>query len=124
VASARHFTDLDCWKLANELKVALYGVGSRPEIRRDSQFYDQLMDAAASAPRNIAEGFGRRTHREFARYLDIARASLNECNNHVRDAVDRGYLTKEESLELLRLVARSCGAISGLQRHLRATKGP
>jgi hypothetical protein len=38
-----------------------------------------------SAPRNIAEGFGRYDPREFARYLRIARASLMETRNHLND---------------------------------------
>ena len=124
MAGAHHFTELDCWQLANELKKSLYRVGKRPVVRKDTKFHDQLVDAAASAPRNIAEGFARRTHREFSRYLDIARASLNECDNHIRDAVDRGYLSKEESIDLLHMTARACGATAGLQRHLRNNPDP
>jgi four helix bundle protein len=80
---------------------------------------DQLRDAAASAPRNIAEGFGHRTHADVARYLDVARASLGECQNHLQDAVDRGYLDPEEFTRLNALSERACGAVAGLQRCLR-----
>ncbi len=121
---ARHFTDLDCWKLSTELKNALYEVARRPCVHRDLRFRDQLIDAAASAPRNIAEGFGRRTHREFARYLDIASGSLNECDNHIRDAVDRGHLAYEEAAPLLHLAKRARNATLALLRYLRDSPVP
>src|SRR5688572_31141678 len=50
----------------------------RPAIATDLKFHDQLSDAAASGPRNIAEGFGRYYHPEFARFARIAKASEQE----------------------------------------------
>ena len=116
---ARHFRELVCWQLARDLKSALYQVTDSEAVRRDLRFCDQLRDAAASAPRNIAEGFGRRTHADFAKFLDIARGSLMECQNHLQDAVDRGYLTSEDFSQLNSLAQRTCGAVAGLQRYLR-----
>ena len=88
-------------------------------MKRDLKFYDQLRDSAASAPRNIAEGFGRRSHPDFARFLDVARGSLGECQNHLLDAMDRGYLTEVDFASLNTLSERACGAIAALQRYLR-----
>jgi hypothetical protein len=56
---ARTFKELHAWQLANELKVAIYRLVEASKAERDFGFRDQLRDAAASAPRNIAEGFGR-----------------------------------------------------------------
>ena len=122
MAAAKHFTELICWQLATQLKVGIYLVARRGNVRRDRRFHDQLVDAAASAPRNIAEGFGRHTNAEFARFLDLARASLTESQNHLIDAVDRGYLTKQESATLTILAKRSCGAVAALQRYLRGRR--
>ena len=119
---ARAFTELDCWQLSEQFKLALYELVDRDPAKKDLKFRDQVRDAAASAPRNIAEGFGRRTDKEFARYLDVARGSLNECQNHLRDAVDRGYLNDPEFSSLLTLSKRAAGAVAGLQRWLRRTK--
>jgi four helix bundle protein len=124
MAVARHFTELDCWQLANDLKLKIYAVSERPALKRDRDYYDQIRDAAASGPRNIAEGFGRHTDPDFARFLDVARGSLMECQNHLKDGVDRGYLTQTECDELLILAKRSCGAVAGLQRHLRRRRKP
>jgi four helix bundle protein len=116
---AKHFSDLDCWKLSNELKVSIYAILRRPHVVGDLRFVDDVRDAAASAPRNIAEGFGRRSHREFAHFLDIARGSLHECQNHLNDAVDRGYIEPAECEALLTLSRRAAGATAALQRYLR-----
>jgi four helix bundle protein len=90
MAGARRFQELDCWQLANEFKRRIYEVTERPRWKRDLKFYEQIPDAAASAPRNIAEGYGRKTHADFAQLLDIARGSLMECENHLVDAVAVG----------------------------------
>ena len=45
-----------------------------------------------------------------------------ECQNHLHDGVDRGYLTPEECAAMIRLAKRTGGAISNLQRYLRGSK--
>jgi four helix bundle protein len=111
--------DLVCWQLSRQLKVAVYRFAEARAIKRDFRFYDQLRDSAASAPRNIAEGFGRRSHADFARFLDVARGSLAECQNHLLDAIDRGYLREADFTPMNALAERTSGAIAALQRYLR-----
>jgi four helix bundle protein len=118
MAGARHFRELNCWQLARELKMGLYGLVERPAIKNDVRFYEQVRTQRLRHL-EIAEGFGRRTHAEFARYLDIARGSLAECQNHLQDCVDRGYLEEAEFKRLNTLAERTCGAVARLQRYLR-----
>ena len=122
VAGARHFTELECWQLANELKRAIYQVSEQPIVKRDTKYYEQIRDAAAGAPRTIAEGFARRTHADFARFLDMARASLTECQNHLLDGIDRGYIKRDECDGMVALAKRACGAVAALQRYLRGKR--
>ena len=119
MSGAKDFKELACWQLANEFKLRIYRVVERPAVRRDFRFADQIREAAASAPRNIAEGFGRRTHAEFAHYLDIARGSLMESQNHLYDGVERGHLTAAERDEMILISKRAGRAIAALQRYLR-----
>ena len=123
VPGAHHFKELICWQLAYELKVGLYRLSRQPAVRRDLKYYEQIRDAAAADPRNIAEGFGRRTHADFAHFLDVARASLMECQNHLQDGVDRGYLSPAECNRMVILAKRAGGAVAGLQRDLRGDAG-
>jgi four helix bundle protein len=50
----------------------------RDGIRSDGDFCGQARRAANSACRNLAEGFWRYSHREFAHFVNIARGSLGE----------------------------------------------
>jgi hypothetical protein len=72
---AKNFTELIAWQLARELKLSVYQLVKHPKMARDFRFIDQITDAAASGPRNIAEGFGRFNRKEFAHFLKIAIAS-------------------------------------------------
>jgi four helix bundle protein len=47
--------------------------------------------AAVSVPANIAEGFRRRGRVEKARFMNIAEASLDECQYYLILANDLGY---------------------------------
>ncbi len=57
---------------------------------------DQLLRAARSVPTNIAEGHGRYTPADFARFLTIAHASLSEVDTHLEIAKRRGYLDEHQ----------------------------
>lgn len=120
----RSFTDLHCWQLANELKRGVYGLIDSTRARNDATFGGQIRDAAASAPRNIAEGFGRYQPREFSQYLRVANGSLMETSNHLRDGVDRGYFSQANIDPLLTLATRASAAVTALIRYLRRARPP
>ncbi|MGE5814113.1 MAG: four helix bundle protein [Acidobacteriota bacterium] len=123
---ARHFTELVCWQLSSELKRKIYAVMARPKVARDFKFCDQIRESARSAPRNIAEGFGKYNPPEFGRYLNIAAGSLAETQNHLRDAFDLQYVEQKEFGELWRLAKRARGATIALMNYLASCprKGP
>ena len=109
---ARHFTELACWQLSNELKVRVYELIARPKVTRDFKFCDQIRDSARSAPRNISEGFGKYDPPEFARFLNLAKGSLMETQNHLRDGLSQTYLSQEEFHDL------SCSPNARVRRRL------
>ena len=70
---------------------------------------DQWLRAAQSIPSNIADGHGKRSLKDRARFLDIARGSALECAAIQDVLVVSGGLTREASIEhkskLARIVA-------------------
>jgi four helix bundle protein len=124
MAGVKRFEDLAAWRLAVEVQTLADGLCARQRVVRDFKFRQQLADAAASAPRNIAEGFGRFGHAEFARFVGIARASEQEVLNHFRHALDSGYLAAEEFPGYETACKRALKASSGLLRYLRTPRAP
>jgi len=121
---AKDFTELAAWRLADELRRFVIEVTARPKVVRDFRFCNQCKDAARSAPSNIAEGFGRWSHKDFARFLQIAIGSLKETRDLLIDAHARGYITEDE-LQWSTIVAkRANAACAGLIRYLKNTPDP
>ena len=89
----RDFKDLVCWRLAYALKCEVVDFTATGPASRDFKYCDQIRDASASAPANIAEAFGRYRSRDAARFCEFAIASLEETRNHLIDGRDRAYLT-------------------------------
>ena len=93
MGGARHFKELIVWQLANQLRIETVRLTSRAVFSRDLKLRGQTEDAVNSACRNIAEGFGCETHREFARFLRIARRSLNELQDAYEGALQKQYIS-------------------------------
>ena len=92
VSGVLDFRDLVAWQLAEELKCEVLTFTSTGPAARDFRFRDDIRASSASAPANIAEGFGRFKPRQFAQFLGIAKGSLQETENHLIDAYDRRYI--------------------------------
>ena len=121
---ATDFTELICWQLANELNIWIAGVAARPPVQKDRKFCEQLSDAGSSAPRNIAEGFGRYDHPEFATFVKIALGSEQETRNNIFEAYAKRYITLDERDAGLRLCRRAIGAAARFRLYLRSTPTP
>lgn len=112
--AAKTFRDLRAWQAARRFKLAVYRLTESAAFARDARLPGQLREAAASAASHIGEGFGRFDPLDFARFVKMARASIIECQNHLDDAVDRGYMAEEsrrEYDEMARVVLREVGGL-------------
>ncbi|MGE0464452.1 MAG: four helix bundle protein [Vicinamibacterales bacterium] len=115
---ARHFKELIAWQQADLLRQAIWAAVRRTP-GMDPKFRTQWTDAARSVCSNTAEGFGRRSHREFARFLELASSSLREIEDLIHEARMRGYMTEEGASELERQVRRTSAPLARLLRYLR-----
>jgi four helix bundle protein len=121
---ARHFKDLVCWQLADQLRREAFAFTGRDGWRADRKLCQQIEDALGSVCRNIAEGFGCESHDEFARFLEIARRSLNEVQDCLRHAMLKQYLTAAEAAPLFTVMRRLYPAINRLWAYLKSTPSP
>lgn len=88
----RDFRTLQVWEKAHHLTLAVYkATATFPQ----SELYgltSQIRRAGASIPANIAEGCGRDTEAELARFMHIAAGSASELEYHLLFAHDLGFL--------------------------------
>ena len=89
---ARDYRDLIVWQKAMELVEVVYRL--MKVFPKDERFRlgDQLSRAVISVPSNIAEGNGRESKGEYARFLGIARGSLYETGTQLEIAKRLGYI--------------------------------
>jgi four helix bundle protein len=72
---AENFEDLKIWQRARALANKVYDA---MEKCRDFDFRSQIQRAATSVMNNTAEGFERRTKKEFAHFLDLSKGSAGD----------------------------------------------
>ena len=111
----RTFEELRAWQLCAELRDGVLALCEHPSLGREFTFCDQLRASSRSAPRLIAEGFGRYGHREFRRYLSMARAELLEVQNDLLELRTRPGNLRDE-IERLRQLADHAARVTALLR--------
>ena len=122
MAGANRFEDLTAWQRMHELNIEIWKATTRGAVGRDLRFANEIRDAADSAERNVAEGFGRFNPGEFARFLDISRASTLEAQTLLRKGLSVGYWTEDECSRLNTLATRGLQAVAKFQRYLRSPR--
>jgi four helix bundle protein len=115
------FQDLVAWQLADALRQVANGCCEKEALRRDFKLRAQLSDAASSAPKNIAEGFGRKTHREFARFCYIARGSEQEVLDSFIEAHQKRYISSIELDRSDHAARKALKVLNGLIAYLDST---
>lgn len=91
MAKIERFEDIQAWQKSRELNKNIYQVTTK-----DFTLRDQIRRASVSIMANIAEGFGRRSNKEFSNFLNMAHGSAAEVQCHLYIALDMNYITKED----------------------------
>ncbi len=106
------FEKLDVWHKAVDLADRIYGVTDAfPDDERFG-LTSQMRRASVSVSSNIAEGSGRSSDRDFARFIDIGYGSLMEVVSQGHIATRRSFLPqadldtlKDEAEQLARMLS-------------------
>ncbi|MGI9055690.1 MAG: four helix bundle protein [Pyrinomonadaceae bacterium] len=76
-----------------------------------------MRNSAVSISSNIAEGFERRSRKEYLNFLNIAKGSAGEIRSQLYVAFEIGYLEKSEMENLRQKAKFLSGSISN---HVKA----
>ena len=96
----RRFEEIRAWQEARELTKRVYTAAkTSPGLRRDRRLRDQLQAASVSIMSNIAEGFSRRTAKDFTQFLFVAKGSTAEVQSLLYVALDQEYFSQRDFSE-------------------------
>jgi four helix bundle protein len=88
----RNYRDLQTWNKAHNLTLELYKLSRQFPKEEVYGLTSQLRRAASSIGANLAEGCGRQSNPEFARFVRISVGSASELDYHLLLASDLGFI--------------------------------
>ncbi len=104
------FEDILAWQKSKELTLNIYKIFKSCS---DYSFREQIQRASVSVMNNIAEGFERRTNKEFINFLYIAKGSCGEVRSMLGLSSELKYISKDKIDELTKLSIDISRLISG-----------
>jgi four helix bundle protein len=118
----RNYEDLEVWQRAHLLTIKVYR--STEQFPRSEVFglTSQIRRASSSIGANLAEGCGRWSDAELARYVQIASGSASELQNHLRLSKDLELLGASEYDSLLKDLTSVRQMLSALLQRLRGVR--
>jgi len=90
---AEKFEDIIAWQKAKGLTIKLYRIFDN---HKDNNFKWQVLRASVSIMNNIAEGFERKTNKEFTQFLFVAKGSAAEARSMLYLALELKYISDEQ----------------------------
>jgi four helix bundle protein len=118
----QNFRNLTVWKKAHSLMLDVYRMCR--DLPKDEQYnlVSQIRRACVSIEANIAEGCGRGSDADFARFLQMAMGSATELECHLLISFDLGLMPKpiHQQLEIRTLEVKKM--LSSLLNTVRSGK--
>ena len=112
------FKRLIAWQKAHTYMLAVYAAFKDRRVHLVAPgLRSQVLRAVSAIPDNLAEGCGKRSRRELARFADIAYASAKEVENQLIKSDGLKILPRALYEDLMRQgdeVCRLCFALSRL----------
>ena len=102
----RDFRNLQVWGKSHDLTLTIYELTSEFPRNEIYGLTSQIRRACASIPTNIAEGCGRESPADFARFLQIAMGSASETEYLILLAHDLKYFNANQYAELIDTIIR------------------
>jgi four helix bundle protein len=110
----RNDRDLEVWGKSHKLTLELYKLSRTFPREEIYGLTSQLRRAAVSIGANLAEGCGRRTSAELARFVRIAMGSASELDYHLLLCRDFEFITTEQYERAWKELIRVRKMLSGL----------
>jgi len=99
----KRIEDLVIYKIALQLAKEIHELTGKIPHYWIIHEVDDIRRSSSSAPSNIAEGFGQRFYtKKFLYYLNIAKGSSDETQNHLQNLLNKKYINNEKTCYYLK----------------------
>jgi four helix bundle protein len=115
----RSYRDLIAWQRAMDVAQLVYQVSAACPKEELFGIVSQMRRSAVSVPSNIAEGQGRKSTKDFLRFLSIAYGSLCEMETQVTLGGRLGFLDESHVTQVLDASAEVGRLVNGLYHSLQ-----
>ncbi|MGL5874924.1 MAG: four helix bundle protein [Xenococcaceae cyanobacterium] len=120
MSEIKDFKDLIIWQKGMDIAEKCYYLTKYFPKEELYGMVQQVRKASASIPANIAEGYGRRSSGDYARFLNIAQGSINELQTHLI-LCQRVQLCEEKDIKwIISLLQEETRMISSLIKKLNS----
>jgi four helix bundle protein len=114
----KNFKNLRVWQAAIDLPIDIRASLHPPACRKLPGFRSQILRAAQSVSRNIAEGCGRGSEGELRHFLDVSLGSLSEVESDLESALANQILSLDAHRRLSIRVALIRRMLTSLRSRL------
>ena len=118
MAGFKRFEEILAWQKARQSTKLVYEETLNGDFAKDYDLRGQIRRSSISISANSAEGFGRKSDKEFAQFLSIALASAYETQSHLYLALDIGYISQEKFFMLYGTLDEICRMTFSLRQNL------
>ena len=112
---------MEVWQLSRKLVNEIYLLTKKELFAKDFGLASQIQRAGVSILSNIAEGFERKTKKEFIQFLYISKGSSGELRSQLYVALDLKYITQEEFETLNSQINLISKSLSGFIKYLNSS---
>ncbi|MCA1687862.1 MAG: four helix bundle protein [Actinobacteria bacterium] len=120
----REFRKLKVWERSHRLTLATYKATATFPREELYGLTSQIRRSCAAIPANIAEGCGRGTNADLARFLQMALGSVSELECHLLLARDLAFLEEADYERLAREVTEIKRMLTSFIKSLRTFANP
>jgi four helix bundle protein len=113
------YQDLEVWKKSMTLTVFIYEISKGFPKDGIYGLTSQMRRASCSVPLNIAEGYGRKSTKNYIHFLRISRGSLMELETYILMSEKLKYLETKNSKQALAQLEEIMKMLHGLIKSLR-----
>ncbi len=119
----KNYKNFQVWQKSHQLTLDVYKLVRTFPKEEMFGLTSQMKRASSSIPMNIAEGCGRNSDRDFARFLIISFGSANELEYQIILSIDLNFISFEQGQILLIQIEEIKKMLNGLITRLNNPKG-